>query len=236
MKLNYNFMLEGIFIKRLNRFNSIVNVDGRLFTAHIHDLGRLSELLHRGVKVLLRKHNNPNAKTNFYLFAVKADSCWVLVDSALHNRIIMHALNENLLEDFKVFKFFRREVSFNKCRIDFLLKSDNDRLLLLEVKGCTLVKDGVAIFPDAPTLRGLKHLKCLVNSMRIGCEAAIIFLITHQAAEEFAPNWSTDPNFSRMLVKAYNSGLKIYPYKFILNVENLSINYVAKLPFSFKFS
>lgn len=229
MKLNYPFIYRAVFLKRLNRFKCLINVDDVIYSAHIHDPGRLNELLKPGVEVLVRPHLNIN-KTDYYLFAVHSMDGWVLVDSALHNDIFIWILNSGFIPDLNGFEIVKREYKFMDSRYDFLLKSSMGGKCLLEVKGCTLVVDGVAMFPDAPTIRGRRHVYGLIDALRNGYDAMIVFLITHPGARVFKPNWIVDESFSKSLLEAYETGVKIHACKTFLLVDSMSLTWGGNIP------
>lgn len=216
--------IKAKFINRPYRFTAIIEIEGKRFKAHIHDPGRLKELLIPNTEVLVRKHSKNMAyKTQFYLFAVEYGDIWVLVDSALHNEIVAEALNLNLIKELQGYRMIGREVKYGDSRIDFLLESPSQRKALMEVKGCTLVINGLALFPDAPTERGRRHVQLLIKAVKQGYEALIFFLITRGDAERFMPNWKTDPKFSEALCKAKEDGVKILAYKAPLNIEKMEV-------------
>lgn len=176
MKLAWKPILAK-FISRPNRFTAIIEIKGERFKAHIHDPGRLKELLIPNTEVLVREHDKKAFhKTHFYLFAVKYGDTWVLVDSALHNAIVEEALNLNLIKELQNYRIIGREVKYRNSRIDFLLESPSQRKALMEVKGCTLVVNGLALFPDAPTERGRRHVQTLIKAHEHGYEAIMLFL------------------------------------------------------------
>lgn len=229
-KLNYSGVERGVFLERLNRFRCIVEVNGRVYSAHIHDPGRLSGLLKFGSEVLVRPHNSSARKTELYLFAVKSSGGWVLVDSALHNKIFAWLLDSEFISDLHDYKISRAEHEYSGSRFDFLLESRFGGKAILEVKGCTLVLNGFALFPDAPTLRGKRHVKCLIKALNDGYESIIFFLVTHPEARVFKPNWDVDEEFSKTLLEAYNLGVKVYACKVVLDVNSMDILWDGMLP------
>ncbi|WP_304327324.1 DNA/RNA nuclease SfsA [Candidatus Culexarchaeum yellowstonense] len=229
-KLNYDGVKRGLFLKRLNRFRCMVEVDGRVYSAHIHDPGRLNELLKFGSEVLVRPHYSSARKTELYLFAVNSGGSWVLVDSALHNKIFQWLLNSELIPNLHGYSISRAEYEYSGSRFDFLLESRFGGKAILEVKGCTLVLNGFALFPDAPTVRGRRHVKCLIKALNDGYESIIFFLVTHPEAEIFKPNWDVDEEFSKALLEAYGLGVKVYACKVVLNVDSMEISWGGMLP------
>ncbi len=215
--------IKGVFIRRLNRFVGVVEIDGKIHKVHIHDPGRLTELLYFGAEVLVREHQSPNRRTDYYLLAVRHGDLWVLVDSSLHSKIVEEAIKENLIAELEGYAILKREFKLKGSRIDFLLQSPSGFKALMEVKGCTLVKDGLALFPDAPTSRGYKHVLHLIDAVKRGFKSMIMFLIMREDAEFFMPNWDTDPKFSKALLNAHNCGVTILAYVASLSVPFLEV-------------
>lgn len=210
-------IINGVFVERPNRFLvhfKLNSTDETIEMAHLRDPGRLKELLTPNVKLLLRKATNPNRKTGYDVIAVHHNNRWILINSGFHSDLAAEVIESDLLVDINDYSIERREFTYGNSRIDFLLKSDTAAPMLLEVKGCTLVEDGIAKFPDAPTLRGKKHLDELSNSTKNGYEAAVLFLIIRDDAEEFTPNTPMDPDFAAALKNADENGVKIIAFSF----------------------
>ncbi|MFX1591662.1 MAG: DNA/RNA nuclease SfsA [Promethearchaeota archaeon] len=186
-------LMKGTFLSRPNRFIGEFRYKGRIENAHIHDPGRLKELLVEDAKILF---THSQGKLKYYIKAVKAKDEWVIIDTALHSKIAQEVFN--YLPEFSKVKEIRKEVKIGNSRIDFLLDE-----VPLEVKGVTLVKDDVALFPDAPTERGARHVKEIIEHKGI-----ILFLIFRRA-ETFSPNLEMDPKFSQNLKEARKRGIKI---------------------------
>jgi sugar fermentation stimulation protein A len=186
-------LIKGKFLSRPNRFIGEIEYKGKIETAHIHDPGRLKELLNKGAEVLF---THSKGKLKYYIKAVKASDEWVLIDTALHSKIAMKIF-QFLPEFFKV-KEIRKEVKIGNSRIDFLLDD-----VPVEVKGVTLVKDHTALFPDAPTERGARHVKEIIE------HNGIILFLVFRKAETFTPNWEMDLKFSKRLSEARKKGIKI---------------------------
>ncbi len=203
---------EGEFIERVNRFVGKLRVDDEIVLAHIHDTGRLSELLYRGNRVLLKKAKNPHRKTQWDVIAALFDGEWIFTNSSYHSEIFhktLLKLPEFGLRGFKI----KREVKVGTSRLDFVLTEKN-RKILVEVKGCTLREEDVAMFPDAPTERGKKHVLELIEAIKDGYEAWLVFLIMHTKARCFSPNRKRDRDFAEVFTQAIQSGVKIIPLKY----------------------
>ena len=150
---------------------------------------------------------------------------WVLINSGFHSDIAAELIETRLVDEFKWYNIEKREYNYGKSRLDFLL-SNNNVTMLLEVKGCTLVENGLAKFPDAPTTRGKRHLEELMLAKSEGLNAAVLFLIMREDAIEFTPNWETDPDFSATLIDAYKKDVEVVAYSFknIYKNDFLNIN------------
>ena len=186
---------EGIVVKRTNRF--VVNVlqGKKIRVCHLHDTGRLKELIYPGNSVLFINRKSP--LTDCVIIAAKGSNGWVITNTLLHRElaICLFPKNVKVIPEVKVFE----------SRIDFFIKPD----LYVETKGCTLIKNGVALFPDAPTERGKRHILTLIKAVEAGYRAELLFLIMHESAKCFYPNYITDPEFEKLFFKALEKGVKV---------------------------
>ncbi len=200
-------LFEARFLKRLNRFTIQVAMNG-VENAYLPNPGRLKELLRPRARILLAKEQNPVRKTRYDGVAVLHNDVWVCIDSRIPNQVIREEITRKRLPEFKNYERLRPEFRFNHSRFDFLL-NDN---CILEVKGCTLIRRGLALFPDAPTERGARHLRELIDATKQGYRACILFLVQRPDADRFAPNDSTDPDFAATLRKASVRGVEVIAY------------------------
>ncbi|MFX0073546.1 MAG: DNA/RNA nuclease SfsA [Candidatus Hermodarchaeota archaeon] len=205
-------LMKGTFISRPNRFIGEIRFNELVEIAHIHDPGRLKELLIDGAEVLF---THSNGKLKYYIKAVKFNDEWVLIDTALHSKIAQEVFK--LLPEFSNVKEMRREVKVGNSRIDFLLDG-----VPLEVKGVTLVKDNIALFPDAPTERGARHVREIIE------HNGIIFFLIFRRVKGFAPNIEMDPKFSKNLSEARSKGIKIITVR--IEFDGKMISYCNKIP------
>lgn len=206
-------LIDGTFIKRLNRFAASVEINGKTETAHVPNSGRLRELLMPGRAVLLSPAANPERKTRYTLKAVRHEGIWVSIDSTAVNDVIEDALKNGLLPQFGRIKELRRESVYKGSRFDFRILEENGRVCFLEVKSVTLVKNRVAMFPDAPTIRGRKHLMELIDAVKNGHRAMVIFCIQRPDANAFRPYDENDPAFGKALREAKKNGVEVYAFK-----------------------
>jgi sugar fermentation stimulation protein A len=201
-------LVAGRFLRRLNRFAALVEVEGRRERVHVRNSGRLRELLSPGRFVLLEPAGNPNRKTAFTLALVRLPSGYVSADAHLPNALVAEALRRQGIPGFRGYQILRREPVMGRNRADFLLLCGG-RECFLEVKSVTLVKQGVALFPDAPTVRGRTHLEHLIAARRRGLGAAILFVVQRTDATAFAPNRDADPDFDEALRRAFRAGVRV---------------------------
>lgn len=221
-------LIEGIFLERPNRFISVLEIPGELgepqtVRAHVADPGRLKELLIPGVKVLVRDFGeNSGRKLRYSLELVYATSGQLVsVNTQLPNRIAAKLLSEGRLPGFEAFHILKREVTYGKSRIDFLLSRPEGTACLLEVKSCTLVEElaeideatgqptRLALFPDAPSERGSRHIEELIAALKEGFESRVLILIQRGDADAFATNRKTDPRFTAAFAEALAAGVQI---------------------------
>ncbi|MEE8323479.1 MAG: DNA/RNA nuclease SfsA [Candidatus Bathyarchaeia archaeon] len=203
---------RGVFLERPNRFLVMVKIEEVVVSSFLPNPGRLGELLFPGSEVLLSEVSvKRHRKTKYDLIGVILDDQVVSVDTRVPNRLVLEALRNRELDEFLEYNVIRPEYRYSHSRIDFFLANDVERCLL-EVKSCTLVVEGVAIFPDAPTERGRRHLSELIKAKREGWRACILFVVQRSDAQRFAPNDATDPAFGALLRKAVKEGIEVYAY------------------------
>lgn len=205
--------VNGIFKARPNRFIAEVEVDGNLEIAHVPNTGRCKGLLVKNAIVWLKPSDNPNRKTKFSLHFVENRGVLVSLYSQQANSIVYDAVVEGKIKELSGYDYHQREKTVDNSRIDIYLENSNGDSCFVEVKGVTLIIDGEARFPDAPTERGAKHLKELIKLKKEGNRCCVFFLIQHPAGEFFRPNWENDPIFSQTLNEAYAEGVEILVYR-----------------------
>ncbi len=203
--------VKGIFKTRPNRFIAEVEVDGKLEIAHVPNTGRCRELLVDDAVVWLKPSDNPNRKTRFSLHFVENKGALVSLYSQQANSIVYDAIVDGKIKELSGYSIHQREKTVDNSRIDIYLANENEECYV-EVKGVTLIIDGEARFPDAPTERGAKHLKELIKLKKEGIRCCVFFLIQHPIGKFFRPNWENDPNFSQTLNDAYDAGVEILVY------------------------
>jgi len=206
-------LVEGEFVVRLNRFAARVRVGGREVLAHVPNSGRMTELLVPGAPALLAPVPQGVArKTPYDLTLIRHGDQWVGVDARLPNALFAEALADGRLAPFRPYTAFRREARWGSSRFDFLLTAADGRVCLVETKSVNLVVGGTALFPDAPTARGVRHLEALAASLREGMEAAVVFVVQRADAVRLAPHAGADPAFAAALAAAGAAGVMLLAY------------------------
>jgi sugar fermentation stimulation protein A len=204
--MRYETIEEGTFINRPNRFIAEVELPGGIERVHVKNTGRCRELLVPGCRCYLSRAANPERKTRYDLIAVEKGALLINMDSQVVNTLVEEYLKKGTL--FSSEALIRREVTYKRSRFDFYIE-DGERKIFLEVKGVTLENDGIASFPDAPTERGVKHLKELSAALKEGFECFVFFVIQMKGVSVFTPNDVTHPAFGETLRYAAGQGVKI---------------------------
>ena len=218
MKL-YDRVIEGVFLHRPNRFIAHVETDRGEEICHVKNTGRCKEILVTGARVYLAVSDHPARKTRCDVIGVKKGERLINMDSQAPNL----AAREAIPRLFPGARVIRPECTFGDSRLDFYVETD-DRKIFMEVKGVTLEEDGVVSFPDAPTQRGVKHLKELEKCVQAGYEAAVLFVIQMQDVQYFTPNRRTHPEFADALKHAWKAGVQILCYDCAVTKDSMAID------------
>lgn len=203
--MRYETIKKGKFLRRPNRFIAHVEIDGREEICHVKNTGRCRELLQPGAEVWCAVSDNPARKTKYDLITVRKGDYLINMDSQAPNRAAKEWLEAGGLGSAERVV---PEQKFGSSRFDFYLERDG-KGMYLEVKGVTLEEDGVCRFPDAPTERGVKHLRELVSAKEAGYDAGVLFVIQMRPVKWLEPNDKTDPEFGSALREAAAAGVQV---------------------------
>lgn len=217
----YENMVEGTFIKRPNRFIAQVLIQGNVEICHVKNTGRCKELLVPGVTVYLERNHNVHRKTKFSLISVIKNGQLINMDSNAPNKVVYEWLKEGGL--FSDITLIKPETKYNNSRFDFYLEHGGQKTFI-EVKGVTLEEDGVVRFPDAPTIRGVKHINELQAAKKEGYEAYVIFVIQMKNVKYFTPNDKTHKDFGDALREAKKLGVGILAYDCQVTKDSLALS------------
>lgn len=219
--MRYANIKEGIFIERINRFIAHVYVDDKIEICHVKNTGRCKEILIKGSKVFVQEFDSKDRKTKFDLISVYKGKKLINIDSQVPNKMFYEWVNlGNLFKDVKIFK---NEVFYKNSRFDFYIEYGNKKAFI-EIKGVTLENNGVVLFPDAPTLRGVKHLNELIDAKKEGYEAYVIFIIQMNDVKYFIPNYETHKEFGDVLNICKSNGVNILAFDSIVSKDEIYIN------------
>jgi len=227
MKFNHPF-INAKFLERPNRFITIIDINGIQHKSHLADPGRLKELLLPGADLLVRKSNDKKRKTKYSTVMVNHQGQLISLVSTLPNQFVKEALIKNEIPILKNFKLQRPEITVGRHRFDFLLKDELGDDFFLEVKSVTFVKDRIAQFPDAVTLRGKLHVNALKKMVGENKKTGILFVCQRPDAVSFKPMWNRDTKFCKALKEAYHVGVKVWCIT--LNISERGISYNKEIP------
>ncbi len=219
--MKYQRIVEGKFISRPNRFIAHVDIDGREEIVHVKNTGRCKELLEKGARVFLEESSNVARRTKYDLIAVYKGETLINMDSQAPNKVAVEFLKECGL--FSSSLKIKPEYKYGASRIDIYIE-DKDKRALIEVKGVTLEENGVAMFPDAPTKRGVKHINELINAQGEGYECYVLFVIQMKGVSLFKPNFKTHKELGIALQNAEKAGVKILAYDCKVTPDSLKID------------
>ena len=219
-KMKYDNIKQAVFIERLNRFVAKVKLDGEEILCHVKNTGRCREILVEGAKVYLEKSDNTSRKYTYSLISVYKGDRLINIDSSAPNKAVGEWLEKGGL--FKNVTLIKPEKTYGKSRFDFYVEYEGKKAFI-EVKGVTLEKDGVLMFPDAPTQRGSKHLLHLCECVKDGYEAYALFVIQTDGALYFTSNGETDKAFAENLRFAHNNGVKLLAYDCTVGADSMKI-------------
>ena len=225
-----NKLISGLFVKRYKRFFVDIKINNQIITAHCPNTGSMYGLLKRGNKVWVSKSNNPNRKLKYTLEIIEDQKAKVGVNTHSTNKIVYHALNNNLIKELKNSLEIKPETKFGKnTRFDFLIINKNFKAFV-EVKNVTLSRDKKkAEFPDAVTSRGLKHINELINASKKGYKIFILYLVQRDDCNYFSIAKDIDADYAKALVKAVKNNLNILCYDCKFSSKGIKLNKKIKI-------
>lgn len=224
--MKYNQVIKAIFLERPNRFVAYCEIAGERHRVHVKNTGRCKELLIPGATVYLEESLNPNRKTKYSLIAVEKGSLLINMDSQVPNQVVEEALYMGKIKLPDVvgpFTLIKREKVYGQSRFDFYIETEKEKVFI-EVKGVTLEEEGIVRFPDAPTIRGVKHVEELILATKEGYRCYILFVVQMAKACYFTPHEARHPEFAKALVNAAYHGVGILAYTCQVTPDMLMID------------
>lgn len=218
-------LIKGTLIKRYKRFLADVALDtGETVTAHCPNSGRMTSCNQPGRPVFLSHHDNPKRKLKYTWELIAMPTSLVGVNTLMPNRLVAHCLRNGDLPGLEDYADVHTEVKINaRTRLDIMLTSPSGEVCYVEIKNCTMVEAGTAMFPDAPTIRGRKHLEELAQLRRAGARAIIFYLIQRCDADAFAPAASIDPDYARILSNVVEAGVEIMAFDVKMDLRRIAL-------------
>lgn len=222
-------LVHGTLMKRYKRFLADVKLDdGSEVTAHCTNSGSMKSCLENGAEVYLTPVNDPKRKTKFTWEMIKINNEWVGINTSNPNIIAYNSIRDELIPELIGYSKVQREVKYGDSRFDIYCENENEKCFV-EVKNVTLKEGEYALFPDAVTTRGLKHLNTLIKVKESGFRAVMLYVIQRSDVKIFAPAVDIDPEYARTLKIAYKTGVEIIPVQ--AKVTPTEISLVKRLPF-----
>ena len=225
-----NRLIPGLFVKRYKRFFVDVKINNQVITAHCPNTGSMYGLLKAGNKVWISKSNNPNRKLKYTLEIIEDKNTKVGINTHSTNKIVHHALKNNLINEFKNIIEIKPEIKFGKnTRFDFLINSKKNKTFV-EVKNVTLSrKKKIAEFPDAVTSRGLKHINELIKASKKKYKVFILYLIQRDDCDSFTLAKDIDAEYAKAVTKAVKNKLNILCYDCKFSTKGIKLNKKIKI-------
>ena len=218
--MKYDNILPAKFISRPNRFIAEIEVEGKCEISHVKNTGRCKELLTPGARVYVQKSDNLSRKTKYDLISVYKGQELINMDSQAPNKVFGEWVSEGRF--INNLSLIKPECKYKNSRFDFYIEADQ-RKIFVEIKGVTLEENGVVLFPDAPTERGVKHIRELCECIEDGYEAYIFFIIQMKNCSYFTPNRITHPELADALIEAKKKGVNINALNCIVKPDELKV-------------
>lgn len=220
--MKYSSVKVARFIRRPNRFIAHVIVDNNEEIVHVKNTGRCREILQEGTMVILEEAKNTERKTKYSLIASYKGDVLINIDSQVPNLVVFDGIKEGKIKEFRKVTKLSKEVVYGNSRFDLYFET-NDQRGFIEVKGVTLETEGIAMFPDAPTQRGCKHIYEMIKAVEEGYEGFIFFLIQMKGVKHFTPFEIRDPEFTKALRLASEKGVTILAYDSIVSEDGITL-------------
>jgi len=219
--MTYTSTHKGSFIVRPNRFIAHVEIEGKTEVVHVKNTGRCAELLISGAEVIVQKSDNPTRKTQYDLIAVRKNHRLINIDSSAPNKVFLEYLQSG--QYMTGITHIKPEATYGHSRFDFYVEA-GDRKIFIETKGVTLEENGVVLFPDAPTERGVRHLNELRQCIAEGYKAQVVFIVQMRDVQYFTPNSQLHPAFGTALIAAQSAGVEVRAFDCIVTEDSLAID------------
>lgn len=224
-----NSLIQGRFIKRYKRFLADIELkDGSVVVAHCTNSGSMKSCIEDNADVMLSPAKDPNRKTKFTWEMIKINNKWVGVNAMIPNLLVFEAIKQKQIEGLDSYTNVKREVKFEDSRLDIYAENANEKCFI-EVKNVTMKVGNAALFPDAVTTRGLKHLETLIRIKEKGCRAVMVYVIQREDVDCFGIASSIDPNYANGLKTAISAGVEVFPVQARVTPQSISLTKLINL-------
>ena len=222
-------LIHGFLLQRYKRFLADVRLDdGSVVTAHCTNSGTMQSALEEGAEVYLSPASNPARKTRFTWEMIKIGGSWVGINTNVPNILVYEAVRDQQIEGLQGYTTVRQEVRYEDSRLDVYAKNDQEQMFI-EVKNVTLKEGDYALFPDARTKRGARHLQTLIRIRHAGMRAVMVYVVQRSDVTRFGPAAHIDPDYAHGLKEAVNAGVEVFALRARVSPEEIRIS--GKLPF-----
>lgn len=222
-------LVHGKLIKRYKRFLADIELDsGEIVVAHCTNSGSMKSCLENGAEVYLTPVDDPKRKTRFTWEMIKINNDWVGINTGNPNKLAFETISNHQIPGLDRYTTVEREVKFGDSRFDVYAENETEKCFI-EVKNVSMKENEYALFPDAVTTRGQKHLKTLIEVKQQGMRAVMLYIIQRSDVQLFAPAKEIDPNYAALLKQAWEAGVEIFPMQAKVTTEQIAL--VRKLPF-----
>ncbi|MBC2722418.1 DNA/RNA nuclease SfsA [Desulfosporosinus sp.] len=220
--MKYPSVKVAKFLRRPNRFIAHVIIDNNEEIVHVKNTGRCKEILQEGTVVILEEAKNTKRKTKYSIIAAYKEDVLINIDSQVPNTVVYQGIKEGRIKEIDGITKLSKEIVYGNSRFDLCFET-NERRGFIEVKGVTLETEGIAMFPDAPTQRGSKHIYEMIKAVEEGYAGFIFFLIQMKGVKYFTPFEIRDPEFAKALKLASKKGVTILAYDSIVSEDEITI-------------
>ena len=222
-------LIPGKLIRRYKRFLADVQLeDGSIVVAHCTNSGSMISCIEEGAKVYLSPAKDPKRKTRFTWEMIEINNSWVGINTSIPNQLVFEAVRDQEIPQLTGYTFVKREVKFEDSRFDVYAENEHEKCFI-EVKNVSMKAGDAALFPDAVTSRGRKHLETLIRVKEQGIRAVMVYVIQRMDVNSFGPARHIDPNYADALEKARNAGVEVIALQAKVSPEEIQI--VGELPF-----
>jgi len=221
-------LVPGKLIRRYKRFLTDVELeDGSVVIAHCTNSGTMISCIEDGAPVMLSPAKDPKRKTRFTWEMIFINNAWIGINTIIPNQLVYEAVKNNEIKGLEGYTYVKREVKYEDSRLDVYAENDNEKCFI-EVKNVTMKVGDAALFPDAVTTRGLKHLETLIRIKETGIRAVMVYVIQRTDVKCFGTAKHIDPNYAEALQRAMDKGVEVFPIMATVSPEGIELTKILE--------